>query len=170
MAALVTGTFWLHVCTCLLFMSMVNVPLVLSAEAVMVFFFLQVETMHDFEAANCDELELKRGDVVLVVPTASVEDQVRTTGDQGGLLLVGWSIVWLLCSCLNDSHWSDNPWCYLIVGATVCLCLSVTVAFSVDRLFGFLKLGQHLLTLIINAYAAANSGSYIKRNETPILK
>lgn len=33
--------------------------------------------MHDFEAANSDELELKRGDVVLVVPTASVEDQVR---------------------------------------------------------------------------------------------
>lgn len=39
---------------------------------------LQVETMHDFEAANSDELELKRGDVVLVVPTESVEDQVRT--------------------------------------------------------------------------------------------
>uniref|UniRef100_A0A3B3YMK1 Amphiphysin n=1 Tax=Poecilia mexicana TaxID=48701 RepID=A0A3B3YMK1_9TELE len=38
-------------------------------------FMLQVETMHDFEAANSDELELKRGDVVLVVPTASVEDQ-----------------------------------------------------------------------------------------------
>uniref|UniRef100_A0A673AJ38 Amphiphysin n=1 Tax=Sphaeramia orbicularis TaxID=375764 RepID=A0A673AJ38_9TELE len=34
-----------------------------------------VETMHDFEAANSDELELKRGDIVLVVPTASVEDQ-----------------------------------------------------------------------------------------------
>lgn len=33
--------------------------------------------MHDFEAANSDELELKRGDVVLVVPTASAEDQVR---------------------------------------------------------------------------------------------
>lgn len=40
--------------------------------------FLQVETMHDFEAANSDELELKRGDVVLVVPTTSAEDQVRT--------------------------------------------------------------------------------------------
>lgn len=38
----------------------------------------QVETMHDFEAANSDELELKRGDVVLVVPTESLEDQVRT--------------------------------------------------------------------------------------------
>lgn len=37
--------------------------------------------MHDFEAANSDELELKRGDVVLVVPTASVEDQVRAAGD-----------------------------------------------------------------------------------------
>uniref|UniRef100_A0A8C5GC00 Amphiphysin n=1 Tax=Gouania willdenowi TaxID=441366 RepID=A0A8C5GC00_GOUWI len=34
-----------------------------------------VETLHDFEAANPDELELKRGDMVLVVPTASVEDQ-----------------------------------------------------------------------------------------------
>ncbi|XP_029688209.1 amphiphysin-like isoform X2 [Takifugu rubripes] len=34
-----------------------------------------VETMHDFEAANSDELELKRGDVVLVVPTESAEDQ-----------------------------------------------------------------------------------------------
>ncbi|XP_073347847.1 amphiphysin isoform X2 [Pagrus major] len=38
-------------------------------------FIYKVETMHDFEAANSDELELKRGDVVLVVPTASVEDQ-----------------------------------------------------------------------------------------------
>lgn len=38
-------------------------------------FLFKVETMHDFEAANSDELELKRGDVVLVVPTASVEDQ-----------------------------------------------------------------------------------------------
>uniref|UniRef100_A0A3Q3XQ70 Uncharacterized protein n=1 Tax=Mola mola TaxID=94237 RepID=A0A3Q3XQ70_MOLML len=46
-----------------------------SGGMVMVFFCLQVETMHDFEAANSDELELKRGDVVLVVPTASVEDQ-----------------------------------------------------------------------------------------------
>lgn len=39
---------------------------------------MQVETMHDFEAANSDELELKRGEVVLVVPTASLEDQVRS--------------------------------------------------------------------------------------------
>ncbi|KAG7523903.1 amphiphysin isoform X2 [Solea senegalensis] len=38
-------------------------------------FLYKVETLHDFEAANPDELELKRGDVVLVVPTASVEDQ-----------------------------------------------------------------------------------------------
>lgn len=48
------------------------------------FFYLQVETMHDFEAANSDELELKRGDVVLVVPTASAEDQVRN----------GWKTFW----------------------------------------------------------------------------
>lgn len=32
--------------------------------------------MHDFEAANPDELDLKRGDIVLVVPTELVEDQV----------------------------------------------------------------------------------------------
>ncbi|XP_043990191.1 amphiphysin isoform X6 [Gambusia affinis] len=38
-------------------------------------FLYKVETLHDFEAANSDELELKRGDVVLVVPTASMEDQ-----------------------------------------------------------------------------------------------
>ncbi|XP_061653168.1 amphiphysin isoform X2 [Phyllopteryx taeniolatus] len=38
-------------------------------------FLYKVETMHDFEAANSDELDLKQGDVVLVLPTASVEDQ-----------------------------------------------------------------------------------------------
>ncbi|KAM3849947.1 amphiphysin [Diretmus argenteus] len=38
-------------------------------------FMYKVETLHDFEAANSDELELKRGDVVLVVPTALAEDQ-----------------------------------------------------------------------------------------------
>ncbi|KAJ3595320.1 hypothetical protein NHX12_004624 [Muraenolepis orangiensis] len=38
-------------------------------------FLYRVETMHDFEAANSDELELKRGDMVLVVPTALLEDQ-----------------------------------------------------------------------------------------------
>nr|XP_061795267.1 amphiphysin [Nerophis lumbriciformis] len=38
-------------------------------------FMYKVETMHDFEAANSDELDLKQGDVVLVVPTASAEDQ-----------------------------------------------------------------------------------------------
>uniref|UniRef100_A0A3B3D0W7 Amphiphysin n=1 Tax=Oryzias melastigma TaxID=30732 RepID=A0A3B3D0W7_ORYME len=38
-------------------------------------FLYKVETMHDFEAANSDELDLKRGDIVLVIPTASVEDQ-----------------------------------------------------------------------------------------------
>ncbi|XP_027024858.1 amphiphysin isoform X4 [Tachysurus fulvidraco] len=38
-------------------------------------FLYKVETMHDFEAANSDELDLKRGDIVLVVPTELVEDQ-----------------------------------------------------------------------------------------------
>ncbi|KAM8728416.1 amphiphysin isoform 5-T5 [Acanthopagrus schlegelii] len=54
-------------------------------------FLYKVETMHDFEAANSDELELKRGDVVLVVPTASVEDQ-----DAGWLTGVKESD-WLAC-------------------------------------------------------------------------
>ena len=45
-----------------------------------------METIHDFEAANSDELELKRGDVVLVVPTASVEDQVSKAGDTMSLI------------------------------------------------------------------------------------
>lgn len=36
-----------------------------------------METLHDFEAANPDELELKQGDIVLVIPTEHAEDQVR---------------------------------------------------------------------------------------------
>lgn len=35
----------------------------------------RVETLHDFEAANSDELNLQRGDVVLVVPSDSEADQ-----------------------------------------------------------------------------------------------
>ncbi|XP_073730720.1 amphiphysin isoform X8 [Misgurnus anguillicaudatus] len=38
-------------------------------------FLFKVETLHDFEAANPDELELKKGDIVLVVPTEHPEDQ-----------------------------------------------------------------------------------------------
>ncbi|KAI1902057.1 hypothetical protein AGOR_G00040800 [Albula goreensis] len=38
-------------------------------------FLYKVETMHDFEAANSDELDLKKGDVVLVIPTELAEDQ-----------------------------------------------------------------------------------------------
>ncbi|XP_051739384.1 amphiphysin isoform X8 [Ctenopharyngodon idella] len=38
-------------------------------------YLYKVETMHDFEAANPDELELKKGDIVLVVPTELAEDQ-----------------------------------------------------------------------------------------------
>ncbi|XP_026062078.1 amphiphysin isoform X2 [Carassius auratus] len=38
-------------------------------------YLFKVETMHDFEAANTDELELKKGDIVLVVPTELTEDQ-----------------------------------------------------------------------------------------------
>lgn len=42
----------------------------------LLFYMLQVETLHDFEAANSDELTLQRGDVVLVVPSDSEADQV----------------------------------------------------------------------------------------------
>ncbi|KAM5272609.1 amphiphysin isoform 6-T6 [Ctenodactylus gundi] len=38
-------------------------------------FLYKVETLHDFEAANSDELTLRRGDVVLVVPSDSEADQ-----------------------------------------------------------------------------------------------
>ncbi|KAG9355900.1 hypothetical protein JZ751_000744 [Albula glossodonta] len=38
-------------------------------------FLYKVETMHDFEAANSDELDLKKGDMVLVIPTELAEDQ-----------------------------------------------------------------------------------------------
>ncbi|KAJ8336871.1 hypothetical protein SKAU_G00380910 [Synaphobranchus kaupii] len=38
-------------------------------------FLYKVEALHNFEAANTDELELKKGDVVLVIPTQHAEDQ-----------------------------------------------------------------------------------------------
>ncbi|KAM5303102.1 amphiphysin isoform 2-T2 [Glossophaga mutica] len=38
-------------------------------------FLYKVEALHDFEAANSDELTLRRGDVVLVVPSDSEADQ-----------------------------------------------------------------------------------------------
>ncbi|XP_021571264.1 amphiphysin [Carlito syrichta] len=38
-------------------------------------FLYKVETLHDFEAANSDELTLQRGDVVLVIPSDSEADQ-----------------------------------------------------------------------------------------------
>ncbi|XP_056599410.1 amphiphysin isoform X2 [Triplophysa dalaica] len=38
-------------------------------------FLFKAETLHDFEAANPDELALKKGDIVLVVPTVHAEDQ-----------------------------------------------------------------------------------------------
>uniref|UniRef100_A0A8D0E061 Amphiphysin n=1 Tax=Salvator merianae TaxID=96440 RepID=A0A8D0E061_SALMN len=38
-------------------------------------FLYKVETLHDFEAANSDELSLVRGDIVLVVPSEAEADQ-----------------------------------------------------------------------------------------------
>lgn len=52
-------------------------------------FLYKVETLHDFEAANSDELDLKRGDVVLVVPTVNLEDQ--EAGWLTGIKLGDWS-------------------------------------------------------------------------------
>lgn len=52
-------------------------------------FLYKVETMHDFEAANADELELRRGDVVLVVPTVNLEDQ--EAGWLTGIKVTDWS-------------------------------------------------------------------------------
>lgn len=37
---------------------------------------LQVQTMHDYTANDSDELEMKAGDVVLVVTYDNLEDQV----------------------------------------------------------------------------------------------
>ncbi|XP_058035660.1 amphiphysin isoform X3 [Ahaetulla prasina] len=38
-------------------------------------FLYKVEALHDFEAANSDELTLHRGDIVLVIPSAAEADQ-----------------------------------------------------------------------------------------------
>ncbi|XP_066047319.1 amphiphysin isoform X4 [Chamaea fasciata] len=38
-------------------------------------FLYKVEVLHDFEAANSDELNLKRGDIVLVIPSETIADQ-----------------------------------------------------------------------------------------------
>uniref|UniRef100_A0A8C9FYK3 SH3 domain-containing protein n=1 Tax=Pavo cristatus TaxID=9049 RepID=A0A8C9FYK3_PAVCR len=59
-------------------------------------FLFKVEVLHDFEAANSDELNLKRGDIVLVIPS-------ETTADQG---LGGWILRSEIakCSALNEEH------------------------------------------------------------------
>lgn len=38
--------------------------------------FLQVQAMHDYTATDTDELQLKAGDVVLVIPFENPEEQV----------------------------------------------------------------------------------------------
>ncbi|XP_048451595.1 amphiphysin [Rhincodon typus] len=38
-------------------------------------FMYKVQALHNFEAANADELSLQRGDIVLVVPSELIEDQ-----------------------------------------------------------------------------------------------
>ncbi|XP_053915310.1 amphiphysin isoform X2 [Cuculus canorus] len=51
------------------------VPAEDTASAVPPGFLFKVEVLHDFEAANSDELNLKRGDIVLVIPSETTADQ-----------------------------------------------------------------------------------------------
>ncbi|XP_032930647.1 amphiphysin isoform X2 [Catharus ustulatus] len=51
------------------------VPTEDAAPAVPPGFLYKVEVLHDFEAANSDELNLKRGDIVLVIPSETTADQ-----------------------------------------------------------------------------------------------
>lgn len=41
---------------------------------------LQVQAMHDYTATDTDELQLKAGDVVLVIPFENPEEQVSGGG------------------------------------------------------------------------------------------
>ncbi|NXT78803.1 AMPH protein, partial [Zapornia atra] len=52
-----------------------SVPAEDAASAMPPGFLFKVEVLHDFEAANSDELNLKRGDVVLVIPSETTADQ-----------------------------------------------------------------------------------------------
>ncbi|XP_065688437.1 amphiphysin isoform X9 [Patagioenas fasciata] len=51
------------------------VPAEDTASAMPPGFLFKVEVLHDFEAANADELNLKRGDIVLVIPSETTADQ-----------------------------------------------------------------------------------------------
>ncbi|NXE93354.1 AMPH protein, partial [Menura novaehollandiae] len=51
------------------------VPAEDAASAMPPGFLYKVEVLHDFEAANSDELNLKRGDTVLVIPSETTADQ-----------------------------------------------------------------------------------------------
>ncbi|XP_054240732.1 amphiphysin [Indicator indicator] len=51
------------------------VPVEDAASAMPPGFLFKVEVLHDFEAANSDELNLKRGDIVLVIPSETTADQ-----------------------------------------------------------------------------------------------
>ncbi|KFO10671.1 Amphiphysin, partial [Balearica regulorum gibbericeps] len=52
-----------------------SVPAEEAASAMPPGFLFKVEVLHDFEAANNDELNLKRGDIVLVIPSETTADQ-----------------------------------------------------------------------------------------------
>lgn len=79
--------------------------------------------MHDFEAANSDELDLKRGDVVLVLPTASVEDQVRTPGCSisAAIQKINRRLVVIFWLLLQEAGWltgiKESDWLTLGAGA-----------------------------------------------------
>ncbi|RXM95982.1 Amphiphysin [Acipenser ruthenus] len=50
-------------------------PEVVTTQSLPPGYLYKAEALHDFEAASSDELDLKKGDLVLVIPTALVEDQ-----------------------------------------------------------------------------------------------
>ncbi|NXX92259.1 AMPH protein, partial [Centropus bengalensis] len=52
-----------------------SVPVEDTASAMPPGFLFKVEVLHDFEAANSDELNLNRGDIVLVIPSETTADQ-----------------------------------------------------------------------------------------------
>lgn len=72
-------------------------------------YFLQVEVLHDFEAANSDELNLKRGDIVLVIPSETTADQVKP----GVFLLLTFIFVLLffLQIIVNGNVYSQCHYC-----------------------------------------------------------
>lgn len=65
---------------------------------------LQVQAQHDYTATDTDELQLKAGDVVLVIPFQNPEEQVRPPG------------LWGRGLCGVGPLWAGPPWAEPQVG------------------------------------------------------